>query len=127
MVHELPKADFNVIDACQNEYNLFQSTSSIGLGNISVWNWDFGDGNTFSGDRETQHLYQNDGIFDVTLLIASDKGCEAETTMKTLVYPLPNPDFTTNYNCFGDFTAFYEDAASPMEALLFGIGILVMI
>ncbi|OUV76091.1 MAG: hypothetical protein CBC83_00995 [Flavobacteriales bacterium TMED123] len=111
MVHELPIADFNVLDACQNEYNLFQSTSSIGLGSISVWNWDFGDGNTFSGDRETQHLYQNDGIFDVTLLIASDKGCEAETTMQTLVYALPNPFFTTNYNCFGDFTAFYEDAS----------------
>ncbi len=111
MVYELPKADFNVIDACQNEYTLFQSTSSIGLGNISNWNWSFGDGNTFSGDRETQHLYQNDGVFDVTLLIASDKGCEAETTIQTLVYPLPNPDFTTNYNCLGDFTAFYEDAS----------------
>lgn len=118
MVHELPIADFNVIDACQNEYNLFQSTSSIGLGNISVWNWDFGDGNTFSGDRETQHLYQNDGLFDVTLLIASDKGCEAETTMQTLVYPLPNPDFTTNYNCFGDFTAFYEGASNSNGSVI---------
>ena len=118
IVHELPVADFVTINACQNEHNLFQSTSTIGLGNINNWNWSFGDGNTFSGDRETEHIYQNDGIFDVTLHIISDKGCEAETTIQTMVYPLPNVSFNTDYHCLGDYTAFYEDATISFGSII---------
>ena len=40
MVNELPKADFNVIDACQNEYNLFhflQFSYTIELNPKRIW------------------------------------------------------------------------------------------
>ncbi|MEE2700047.1 MAG: PKD domain-containing protein [Bacteroidota bacterium] len=118
MINELPIADFITINACQNDYNLFQSTSTIDLGSINNWNWEFGDGNTFSGDRETQNLYQNEGVFDVKLQITSDKGCESEITLQTSVYPLPNPNFSTAYICEGDNTVFYENATISSGSII---------
>jgi len=43
------------------------------------WFWDFGDGNT-STDANPIHVYNQEGIYDVTLTIVSGTGCEASVT-----------------------------------------------
>ena len=110
IVNELPIADFTITEACLNDFSLFQSTSNINMGSITNWYWTFGDGTTFVGDNETDHIYLTDGSFDVHLIVTSDKGCEEEITHQAIVYPLPNPSFTTNYICEGDNTAFYDNS-----------------
>jgi len=110
MVNPLPIADFTSNDACLDDFNYFQSTSTIGLGNITNWYWIFGDGTTFSGDRETQHQYLIDGTFDVNLMVISDKGCQGEIMQEVLVYPIPNPIFSANFFCIGDNTSFYDNS-----------------
>ena len=43
------------------------------------WFWDFGDGTT-STEENPIHDYNQDGIYDVTLTIVSESGCEATIT-----------------------------------------------
>lgn len=46
--------------------------------------WDFGDGR-FSEEKEPTHLYQTAGAYDVTLVITSPTGCEAERIFPNLI------------------------------------------
>lgn len=43
------------------------------------WLWDFGDGNT-STEENPLHTYDNDGLYEATLTIISETGCEASST-----------------------------------------------
>ncbi len=43
------------------------------------WLWDFGDGTTDSTENPI-HVYNQDGVYDVTLTIISETGCEASVT-----------------------------------------------
>lgn len=52
----------------------FTDQSSVADGSISSWLWDFGDGNT-SGLQNPQHTYTNQGRFNVSLQVRSNKGC----------------------------------------------------
>lgn len=56
--------------------------------NLTVWNWDFGDG-ALSEERSPVYPYQEPGIYDVSLQIQDTFGCEAQTE-KTIVW-LPAP------------------------------------
>lgn len=49
---------------------LFFSDESIGEGIVS-WYWDFGDG-TGSVDKDPQHIYQDAGVYDVTLTVSTE-------------------------------------------------------
>jgi gliding motility-associated-like protein len=47
-------------------------------GDLNSWNWDFGDGATFSGETPPQHLYPQTGIettYKVTLIVGNALGC----------------------------------------------------
>jgi len=52
---------------CIGDINSFKGNKNIFPG--STITWDFGDGNTSSGDNTPQHEYTNPGIYDVTMTI----------------------------------------------------------
>lgn len=58
--------------------------------------WDFGDGNTFKG-KDTTHVYNTDGTYDVKLAGYSAQ-CSDSTTKKVDIIPKPTPDYTVNLN-----------------------------
>ena len=43
---------------------------------ITYWLWDFGDGTTYEGQTPPAHPYDTDGIYTVTLSVASAKGID---------------------------------------------------
>jgi PKD repeat protein len=47
-------------------------------GEIISWSWDFGDGNV-SDEQNPTHLYDEEGVYEVTLTIVTSDGCEATT------------------------------------------------
>lgn len=63
-----------------------------GGGNIVSYNWDFGDGNTASGQTVT-HQYATDGEFRVTLSVSDQEGYEniAESTVQITAGPEIQP------------------------------------
>lgn len=54
--------------------------------------WDFGDGKVDSSLRNTQHLYQFEGLFDVRLTVEDSDGCQSSEEKKEAVrFHLPSP------------------------------------
>ena len=56
---------------CVDDISSFKGNKNIFPSNASLV-WDFGDGNTNSGDNTPNHSYTEDGIYDVTLTIEYD-------------------------------------------------------
>ncbi len=69
-------ADFlYVIDKDQPGRALFKQSS---FGNVTSWLWDFGDGTT-STAPDPEHVYPDDGIYEVCLTIADNNGTCSST------------------------------------------------
>ena len=62
----------------------FINTSSA---NASSWSWDFGDGATSSLQDPPPHAYEEDGVYEVTLI--ADSGCGTSTWTDTVVISNP--------------------------------------
>jgi gliding motility-associated-like protein len=72
---------------------------STPAGNISQWDWDFGDASpieTSTTTGNTNHVYANGGEFNVTLTTTSLEGCKKDSTQKIKVFTPPNASFTIN-------------------------------
>ena len=56
---------------------------------ITYWLWDFGDGTTYEGQTPPAHPYDTDGIYTVTLSVASAKGIDtfSDTVTALVVSP----------------------------------------
>lgn len=69
----------------------FKDLSTDSDGSISVWNWDFGDGNT-SSSTNPLHVYTNPGNYIVGLLVTDNDG-ETSTVSReiTVDYEEPAP------------------------------------
>lgn len=72
-------------------------TSSIAIGSISSWHYDFGDGNTLVRNNNTPfyHPYNTAGSFVLSLVTVSDMGCISDTFRRTIIVnDKPRADFT---------------------------------
>jgi gliding motility-associated-like protein len=65
----------------------FESASAVATGQITDFQWDFGDGTTGSGGQ-VSHSYTAAGTFTVTLTIFSE-GCSESSAVQVTVNPLP--------------------------------------
>lgn len=59
-------------------------------------NWDFGDGG-FSTDISPTHLYDQTGLFSVSVSITSPIGCQIDTFFNNLITILPSPEAGFSY------------------------------
>ncbi|TVQ09096.1 MAG: PKD domain-containing protein, partial [Balneolaceae bacterium] len=93
-------ADFTVDPAAGDSLTQFQFDASVSVGNITSYDWDFGDGNTASG-ISTSHIYGASGVYNVTLSLTGDPGLTTSrsrvisTTGQPLVVILANPTVGT--------------------------------
>ena len=72
------------------------STVPAGVGNISTWSWNFGDGSPAvinSTAAAVSHTFNVSGNFTVTLSITTSNGCKVIRQKTILVNPLPVPGF----------------------------------
>ncbi len=70
-------------------------------------NWDFGDGNTGSGE-DPVHTYALAGNYNVMLTATDDWGCTKTVNHIIPVYPNPEPDFDYTTPCEGLSTEFTD-------------------
>ncbi len=85
----------------------FQFTD-LSFGGVTSWTWDFGDG--FSSDEQhPSHTYAADGVYPVTLTIASD---ECESTMTMIV--ATNEDIWYNGECTALFVPLVTNDTSEI-------------
>ncbi|MGY8988913.1 MAG: PKD domain-containing protein [Flavobacteriales bacterium] len=85
-------AGFTSDIVCEGDTTTFTDLSS---GNISTWNWNFGDGNT-SLDPNPSHTYLTCGQYLVTLLVTDNIGITSTNTDTIQVLCPSNTTITTN-------------------------------
>ena len=97
-IYPQPTVSFNVISPPQQCVNgnsfAFNNTSAIAGGTIS-YKWLFGDG-VISLSQNAVHSYVNPGVYNVKLVITSDKSCKDSILKPVTVYPKPTVGFNVN-------------------------------
>jgi len=90
-----PNADFWIDGVCfESESNLIDA-STISAGNIVSWIWDLGDGSYDTGPT-VSHLYADANLFNITLKVKSDVGCEDSVSKPLQIYHVPTAEFEYN-------------------------------
>jgi PKD repeat protein len=116
IVNPLPTANFNTSGPYCNTRNIsFTNTSLANAGNIISWNWDLGDGTTFTlnnGNTFT-HIYNNAAVDTIKLIVNTDKGCVSFVRILPLtINPRPAAGFIDPEVCLSDTYAQFTDTSS---------------
>ncbi|MFM9027128.1 MAG: PKD domain-containing protein, partial [Bacteroidota bacterium] len=82
---------------CEGRTTAFNNSSTITNGNISSYNWNFGDGFT-SSQTNPSHTYSVAGTFTATVIATSNRGCKDTATINVNVRPLPQADAGSDRN-----------------------------
>lgn len=117
-VFELPIADFDFTNACDNEDILLASTSTANASGSLIFDWDVNNDATMDYDMNpTSHTYSNDGFHDVRLIVENNNGC-LDTIIKTVtVYALPLADFDVDAVCEDATTTFANTSTiNPVDS-----------
>ncbi len=99
-----PLAKFGVSDTtCAGKTIVFSDSSTIVVGNITKWYWDYGNGNKdtlTSNAIPRSQTYTTVNSYTVTLIVESNTGCKSVAFTKTIVvYPNPVVDFALPIVC----------------------------
>src|SRR5436190_367149 len=105
---------------CVTDSIRFTDTSSVAVGTITSWQWNFGDGNTLIRNNNSAfwHPYTTTGNFVVSLVVFSNNGCKSDTFRRTVsVNNRPSATMTnTGLPCIDSlqrFVSSYTAGASP--------------
>jgi PKD repeat protein len=106
----IPVTDFTFSQTCMGDSTYFTLSGNY-LDQISLYEWDFGDGNHFTSNSlvNPSHLYVNSGTYTVTLHVVDIYDCEYTISHTVEIQPNPNSFFSySSINCLGDSTYFHD-------------------
>ena len=95
-VHPLPELDFSAQSVCLGEATQFTNLSSIPIGTIDSYEWNFDDGINTSTDINPLNTYVNWDEYIVRLVGVSNEGCRDTIYQRVEVYPVPQVDFMSD-------------------------------
>ena len=98
---------FTFTNVCLGMNTVFTDNSSTGIGTITGWAWNFGDGNT-STLQNPSHTYTASGTYTVSLIATSSSGCFDTTTNVINVNATPVANFSATTVCQGNPTQFTD-------------------
>ncbi|MBU0766079.1 MAG: PKD domain-containing protein, partial [Bacteroidetes bacterium] len=100
-VSDIPEAGFTVNSTADCSAPLtveFMDTSHTGTGQQIDYLWYFGDGDT-SALQNPQHTYQNNGTYDVALVVSNEFGCTDSVMFEEYIQIVPiNVSFSPSVN-----------------------------
>jgi len=99
----LPTYTVDNIAGCYNDITPLITNTTPGLSNMASVLWDFGDGETdnFPFGTPFPYNYDNPGIYDITLIVTDQHGCQWDTVMPQYqidAHDYPTADFSWNPN-----------------------------
>lgn len=112
-VFPMPIADFNVIDDCLNEVISFNDSSTVSLGNIISWSWNFGDGSPLSSLQNSNHAFSSSGSSIIKIIVTSNYGCKDSISKTVIVHPLPNAQYNAANVCDDSIVHFLDLSNIP--------------
>lgn len=99
-VHPLPNADFSFTNICEDETAQFIDLSTVVPGNITGWDWSFGNSISSNDQTPDPQAYPLDSLYEVSLLATTDSGCTDLFTDVIEIYPVPVANFSFDSVCF---------------------------
>lgn len=115
VVHPLPISNFSSVPKCFHDSTCFSDLSTISSGNITGWSWNFADLPSGLSNNSTLqnpcHVFTASGLFNVTLIVTSDSGCQNAVLLPATIHPLPVAGFTSNSPCL-NFPSAFADAST---------------
>ena len=100
-INPSPNIRFVAPGVCYLDSTSCFDSSTVALGNILEWDWDFGDGRTTSGFNPL-HEYLAPGTYNVQLTTTSDSGCIQVNSRSINVYePATFTQLQLDTVCFG--------------------------
>ena len=110
LVNPLPIADFSTNPTCSGYPNSFFDASYSTGGDISTWNWNFGDGETsdLPSPDHTYPLTATIDTFDVSLIVTDVNGCIDTVVHQATVIPSPMVNFVSDSVCSGTIAQFND-------------------
>jgi gliding motility-associated-like protein len=113
-VHPMPAAGFTKSDICFGNAVPFRDTSTIATGNITGWQWNFGDTGSgaanISSLQNPNHMFSRFGTFGIKLKVTSQFGCKDSVTDSVVIFPKPKAKFGASTACFSDTTIFKDSS-----------------
>ena len=109
-----PTADFTYTEICLNDSMYFVDITQDNT--VEEWYWDFGDGITDTV-QDPAHLFNADGIYNVTLGVVTVNGCLDTLTQPILVHSLPIADYTFAANCVGEIASFTDQSTVASDTI----------
>jgi len=123
-VNPSPQANFSssITTGCAPVDIQFTDISTDQAGNITRWEWDFGD-NTKSSSQNPVKRYAVTGFYSVTLTVTSSTGCKSTASRNRYIRIVSgvkaNFNNTVNGNCNPPFTANFINQSSGPGALAY--------
>ena len=107
VIYPMPTANFNFTTVCVGNPTQFTSTSTTNPAGqtINSYEWNFGDGQTGSG-QNVSHTYAQAGTYQVTLNVSCGGHCTSTKTQTVTVNAQPTANFTYTTVCQGNATQF---------------------
>jgi gliding motility-associated-like protein len=105
-----PFTNFRAPSVCYGDTMHFTDISTIAVGAISVWNWDFGvTGITtdVSTLQNPTYVYTSPGVYNVRLS-AGNLGCGRDTVIQVRVWAKPVANFRNDTTCITNPTSFID-------------------
>ncbi len=118
-IYSFPQVDFSFQNVCFGKPVEFVDLST---GEISSWQWDFGDGSPPNFNANISHTYPNPGTFTVQLTVTTIYGCFAVMQQDVVIYPSPTVAFTHNEVCDGDTIQLATASSVPAPAAIVNYG-----
>ncbi|MBX7180618.1 MAG: DUF2341 domain-containing protein [Bacteroidia bacterium] len=127
-VSPVPVADFTTPGGiCENSAAAFVDNSTVSLGSIQSYDWDFGSLTIHSGLQNPVINVTNCGQITVTLTVNTDGGCMASTSRILDVTGLPDLTVTQSSPCEGapvvfDETVFFTGGCTDTYSVSYDFG-----
>lgn len=87
----VPAFSVDVNQGCAPLCVHFTNSSTVSVGSIIDWNWNFGDGGIISGTQNPSHCFNSPGQYSITLTVTSNNGCIATSTINNMIKVFANP------------------------------------
>jgi PKD repeat protein len=118
---------------CASKETCFADSSKVDSNNGSInrWEWDFGDGTTYSytdGQNPVCNTFWFPGEYEVQLIVYAtiNGNTYSDSLSKTItIYPTPEADMSVESNCMGDTTFFFDvsqDNGEPINYWFWDFG-----
>jgi gliding motility-associated-like protein len=124
-VYPLPVVSFTAPSLPQGNPVSFTNNSTISLGSLKQFFWDFYDGSS-STSRNPVHTFENPGTYSIKLEVTSDKGCTDSIRTNVDIHEVPRVDFAFSNVCLKSEASFLNTSAtsypSPTYQWNFGDG-----